>query len=180
MTRERELRALELSGQLWTHERIAAALGVSRSAVTRMLQRIERRYLETIRNKLESLKGEKLRQLESIADEAMQAWRASKQPKKEARKTNRKQGKKGDEEETRVQTREQSGDWHYLEQARGAVGDIRKLMGLDAPTKTALTDPGGDQAYDPFAGIKDRLISRLSQDVVEGTAAQVPEQPQPG
>lgn len=128
---EREQRAWKMRQQLYTHERIAAELGVDRSTVTKMLARVGKRYLNSIQNEVATLKAEQFSQLSHIADEAMQAWRASKQPKKEARKVSRKQTKRGDEESTVAQSKEQNGDWHHLEMARAALADIRKIFGLD-------------------------------------------------
>lgn len=183
VTRERELRAWKLRQQLWTHERIAADLGVERSTVTKMLMRTSQRYLDSVQGEVAALKGEQLTQLEHIADEAMQAWRASKQPRKEARKVTRKQSKRGDEEATSAQTKEQNGDWHHLEMARGALGDIRKLMGLDAPTKIAPTTPDGESVYSAIAGIAklndadlDQLIRNLEAAIRLGAVGA----PQPG
>jgi DNA-binding transcriptional MocR family regulator len=128
---EREQRAWKMRQQLYTHERIAVELGVDRSTVTKMLARVGKRYLNSIQDEVAALKAEQFSQLSHIADEAMQAWRASKQPKKEARKVSRKQTKRGDEEATVAQTKEQNGDWHHLEMARSALADIRKMFGID-------------------------------------------------
>jgi DNA-binding transcriptional MocR family regulator len=138
---EREQRAWKMRQQLYTHERIAAELGVDRSTVTKMLARVGKRYLNSIQNEVAALKAEQFAQLAHIADEAMQAWRASKQPKKEARKVSRKQTKRGDEEATVAQTKEQNGDWHHLEMARAALADIRKIFGLDQAVPVGVDKP---------------------------------------
>jgi DNA-directed RNA polymerase specialized sigma24 family protein len=47
LARERERRAWQLrTTKFFSHRQIAAALGVTRGAVTKMLLRVERRYLE--------------------------------------------------------------------------------------------------------------------------------------
>lgn len=171
ITQHREMRAFELRQQLWTHERIAKELGVERSAVTKMLKRISRRYSDKLEEEVKRIRAEHTLHLEHMADEAMQAWVSSKQPAKDARR--RKTARRGEEEENRVQT--QNADPRFLAEARAALADIRDIWGADAPTKVAATTPDGKQPDD--SDIKERLVSRLLGIVANRAAADVPEQP---
>ncbi len=139
ITQHREMRAFELRQQLWTHERIAKDLGVERSAVTKMLKRINKRYSDRLAEEVKRIRAEHTLHLEHMADEAMQAWIASKQPAKDARR--RKTVRRGEEEENRVQT--QNADPRFLAEARAALADIRDIWGVDTPSKFSLTDPTG-------------------------------------
>lgn len=142
-TVERERRVWELRQQWWTHERIAEEVGIDRSTVTKMLGRISKRYSEMLLTEVDRLRVEQVVRLEYMADQAMQAWASSKQPAKDARR--RKRTGVDEVEENRVQT--QNADPRFLGEARAALGDIRKLLGLDAPAKIAPTDPSGDKEY---------------------------------
>jgi hypothetical protein len=146
VARERERRAWELRQKFWTHERIAAELGVDRSTVTKMLARVSRRILDTMQSEVAAMKAEQVSQLTFIADEAMQAWNASKQPAKEARKLTRKTRKVADDE-TQMKSKDQNADPRYLATAMQALTDIRAIMGLNAPTKVAPTDPTGEKEH---------------------------------
>ena len=168
---ERERRAWELRQKFWTHERIAAELGVDRSTVTKMLARISDRFWSSISGQIAAMKGDQVSQLMVIADEAMQAWESSKRPAKNAKKVTRKRGGSAgghtagagsahgsygrssgasggtDDEETLMQSNDQNADPRYLASAMDALGDIRKIMGLDAPSKVAPTTPDGQRPY---------------------------------
>jgi DNA-binding MarR family transcriptional regulator len=172
VTQHKEMRAFELRQQLWTHERIAKELGVERSTVTKMLQRIGKRYSEKLEAEVKRIRAEHTLQLEHMADEAMQAWSASKQPAKDAKR--RKTASRGEVEESRVQT--QNADPRFLAEARAALADIRDIWGADAPTKVAATTPDGKQPDDN--DIKERLVSRLLGIVANRAAAAIPEQPE--
>jgi DNA-binding MarR family transcriptional regulator len=151
ITQHHEMRAFELRQQLWTHERIAKELGVERSTVTKMLKRINKRYSDKLEDEVKRIRAEHTLHLEHMADEAMQAWLASKQPAKDARR--RKTVRRGEEEENRVQT--QNADPRFLAEARAALADIRDIWGADAPSKLAPTDPTGEKEFGQDAGISD-------------------------
>ena len=138
---ERETRAWELRQKLWTHERIAAELGVDRSTITKMLGRVWTRRNNTQQERIDAFREEHTAMLEHIADEAMQAWSASKAMKKDARR--RKQAGK-EYEENRATSKD--ADPRFLTEARSALAEIRAVWGVDAPRKTALTDPDGEGA----------------------------------
>ena len=115
VSRERERRAWELRQQLWTHERIAAELGVTHQAVTAMLKRVDRRVLAKLDAEVALQKAAQTAQLQYIADEAMQAWESCKSSGPDPR---------------------------FLGEARGALSDLRKLWGLDAPAKSHVQAEG--------------------------------------
>lgn len=136
---ERETRAWELRQRLWTHERIAAEIGVDRSTITKMLGRMWTRGSKRQQERVEAYREEHTAMLEHIADEAMQAWSASKGMKKDARR--RKQADK-EYEENRATSKD--ADPRFLSEARSALADIRAVWGVDAARKTALTNEDGN------------------------------------
>lgn len=120
----------------------------SQQAISAMLLRVEKRFLE---DQSFRIGGEKQRQtdlLMEIYDQAMEAWEHSKQPKKSTSRT-----MSGDSDDSAkpgkvsVNVRDSDGDPRFLEQAMRALADIRKIWGMDAPTKIAPTTPDGENEY---------------------------------
>jgi predicted transcriptional regulator len=136
---EREHRAWTLRGQGWTHERIAKEIEISRTAVTMMLQRLEKESRDRVPDLIAEQKTYQIRTLEYIVSEALQSWERSKSPKTKTEKTTSKgRGRIGSASETVVQTEEQFGDSRALAEARAALADIRQILGLNAPVKAEI------------------------------------------
>lgn len=124
--------------QGWTEQRIADHLGKNQSTISRWLGRMEAAAFKRLAETVDRTKARQVHQLEHIQDEAMQAFERT----KGARLTHQKKAKSptdgdgkvtGDpvvfeEKQTLV---EQAGDPRHLEQARGAMSDIRKILGID-------------------------------------------------
>lgn len=144
---EREAQVWALRRQGYTHERIAAELGLERSTVSKMLTRLTKRANTHLEEEIVEVKLAQIGQLQYIADEALQAWHKSKEAQKSVAKRtlNRPNrfGRGQPEEEMTIQTEDQDGNPRYLEAARGAMGDLRKLLGLDAPARSEITGKGG-------------------------------------
>ncbi len=134
ITRYREMRAWELRQQMWTQKRIADELGICHQAVSKILKRIDERFLAKADELIAEQKAAQTEQLRYIADEALQAWERS---KRNAETVTTKETDNGTEVTTRVQG--QYGDPRLLDQARGALADIRTLWGLDAPKRLDAT-----------------------------------------
>src|SRR5690349_450448 len=77
---ERERRAWELRQARKTHAQIAEALGLERSAVTKILGRLHARYAKSLLGNIAEVQGSQIVDLEYVRDEALFAWEASKQP----------------------------------------------------------------------------------------------------
>jgi hypothetical protein len=149
-----ELRVKGMREQQIADELDRACLGrVTRQAVSAMLIRVEARALKGLSKQVE---GYKLRQSEAlwlIYAEAMAAWEKSKEPDKSITRkvaTNALGAMEpaGGEPIT-MTVRDSDGDPRHLAEARAALADLRKLWGLDAPTKIAPTTPDGDEPYYP-------------------------------
>jgi transcriptional regulator with XRE-family HTH domain len=126
--REEQAWALRLQGR--TEAEIAAALGVTQGAVSKILHRVERQALRRLTREAALLKVVQLAQLEHIVDEAMRAWAVSLEDSVTVQGFS--DGK------FIVTTRTQCGNPALLGQARGALADIRALLGLEAPARSAL------------------------------------------
>ncbi len=143
VARERELRAWKLRTEdFWTQQRIADELGVDQSTVCKMLARISKRYLKAIESQVEDRKAEQILQLEQIASEARAAWEKSLQDAQESGEVTveeTEQTENGCSKKTKTttssKTKGQAGDARHLQVAMQALGDIRKILGIDAPQK---------------------------------------------
>src|SRR4051812_28854271 len=76
--RTRELRALELSTLGWSQHRIAADLGISQAAVSKILRRVETRELQEQAATVDGQKARHSLRLEHLYGETMEAWEQSK------------------------------------------------------------------------------------------------------
>ena len=134
--RTREMRVMELTVLGWSQHQIAADLGISQAAVSKLLKRVEGRVLREVTAIVERQKARHTMRLEHLFAEAMRAWEQSKtdRSRKRQRKT---QGAAGGARATVAElvVENQHGDPRYLEEARKALADHRKLWGLDAPHK---------------------------------------------
>lgn len=134
--RTRELRAMELAVLGWPQYQIAADLGISQAAVSKLVKRIETRLLRELAETVQRQKARQALRLEHLFAEAMRAWNESKADttRRRQRKT---QGGTGGAGATvaEIVVENQHGDPRYLDEGRKALADLRKLLGLDAPQK---------------------------------------------
>jgi DNA-binding CsgD family transcriptional regulator len=148
----RELRALELSIQGSTQRQIAEELGVSQPAVSKILSRLEDRYAREVVAGLDRHRAKQTLRLEHHYSESMRAWQDSKQDS-----TIRRQRKgpgaagQGGTSIAELIVENQHGDPRYLEQARKALNDIRKVWGIDAPQQLKVTATPSSSAYDAMS-----------------------------
>ena len=137
--RTRERRALELVTLGWSQYQIAADLCISQAAVSKILKRVERRLLREVADTIDRQKARHTVRLEHLYAEAMRAWTGS-----QTDATRRRQrmtqggGSAAGATVAEIVTENQHGDPRYLEEARKALSDLRKLWGLDAPQKVDL------------------------------------------
>jgi predicted transcriptional regulator len=134
--RTRELRAMELSNLGWSQYQIAADLGITQAAVSKLLKRVELRILRELTETVERQKARQTLRLEHLFAESMRAWTESKSDTTRRRQRKTQGGTRGsDGVVAEVVVENQRGDPRYLEEARKALADHRKIWGLDAPHK---------------------------------------------
>jgi transcriptional regulator with XRE-family HTH domain len=127
---------MELTVLGWSQHQIAADLGVSQAAVSKILNRVELRVLRELTARVERQKARQTLRLEHIFAEAIRAWDQSKADTTR-RRQRKSEGGPGGAGATvaEIVVENQHGDPRYLEEARKALADHRKLWGLDAPQK---------------------------------------------
>jgi predicted transcriptional regulator len=145
---------MELTVLGWSQHQIAADLGISQAAVSKLLKRTEGRTLREMTAVIERQKVRQAMRLEHIYAQAMQAWEQSKtdRSRKRQRKT---QGASGGPGATvaEIVVENQHGDPRYLEQALKALTDHRKLWGLDAPQKVDVR-----ASRNPYDGMSEEAL----------------------
>jgi predicted transcriptional regulator len=135
--RTRELRAIELSTLGWSQPQIAQDLGVSQAAVSKILKRVEIRLLRDWAETVDRHKAKQTLRLEHLFAEAIRAWHDSKADSTRRRQRKTESGEGGTSIAELV-VENQHGDPRYLDEARKALADHRKLWGLDAPQQVDL------------------------------------------
>jgi hypothetical protein len=122
----------------WSQVQIAADLGISQAAVSKLLARLERRVLRELMEAAQRQKARQMLRLEHLFAEALRAWNESKAESTRRRQRQTKGGDGGDATIAELVVENKHGDPRYLDEARKALADQRKLWGLDAPQKVDL------------------------------------------
>lgn len=99
-----------------TYERIAKEVGITFGGVSKILERLHKRYVKNNLDQVERIRTEQICELSHIADEAFQAWERSKKKLEH--------------------NPDLDGDSKYLTVYLKAKEDLRKITGADAPAKT--------------------------------------------
>lgn len=162
--RQQELTGLDTDASCWrlyagkgmTTRQIAEALGIAPSTVSRALRRAEKRALESLNATISAHKVKAMERLEMLYQMALAAWDDSCAERTRRRSKRRTAaGEAGAVDETEIVTESKRGNPRFMTEARAAVADMRKLMGLDAPARISVID-----ADRPFAELSDDDVRR--------------------
>jgi DNA-binding CsgD family transcriptional regulator len=147
----RELQVLELFLAGRTQHQIAATVGISQAAVSKILQRIEERALTDLSNRVERQRARQTLRLEYIVNASMRAWHASQTDR--LRKRQRKTDADGVAATVaELVSENRHGDPRYLAEARAALKDLRAIWGLEAPRDLTVAVTG------PFTAMSDSAL----------------------
>jgi predicted transcriptional regulator len=184
--RTRELRVMELSVLGWSQHQIAGDLGISQAAVSKILKRIELRVLRELTDTVERQKARQSLRLEHLFAESMRSWQDSKADSTRRRQRKTAGGSSGSGATVaEIVIENQHGDPRYLEEARKALSDHRKIWGLDAPQKVdvrATRNPYADMTEEDLRAElarQEHLLSAASPTAVPGPEPSLPESPAP-
>lgn len=160
LTTDQVREARRLKRRLWTHERIAARLGVSEWTICRALRKVERRALARLEREAAALKAAQVEQLAFVADEAAQEWERS---KLDAEKMTIKSGHtpKGPINLEEQSSQGQTGDPRYLAEIRSALAEQRKILGLDRATEAGDSTTIGVDVIERAEAIRKERAERL-------------------
>ena len=153
----------------WTVRQIGLALEMSPSGVARALKRAEKRGLEALAASVSAEKALALARLHRIFEIAMDAYAGSVSERTRRRSKRRVGGKAGNVDETEIISEARLGNPRYLTVALGAVAEICKLLGLNAPTKVSAVDP--DRPFEHMSDdeVRRELVLALRQAGVDAT-----------
>lgn len=134
---------LRLRGR--TLDQIADEVGVSKMTVRRELKALIGEWQQSAAEDIAAVKARELRRLDEIESETWAEWERSKQDWE--KRMVEKGGGKGGKDKSKIERGGQCGDPRYLNVLIG-IGERRaKILGVDAPTKIAPTDPTGEREH---------------------------------
>ena len=154
----RALRVLDRSVAGRSQREIAAAEGLSQSAVSKILRRLETRALQELVDRVEQQKARQSLRLDYLYGESLRAWEASKTDatRRVQRTTQAGAGGAGGATVAQLVVETQHGDPRYLEVARKVLADQRRVWGLDAPQKLDVRATEG-----PFDAMSDEALAEV-------------------
>jgi hypothetical protein len=121
-------KVIDLQLRKRTQYQIAEELGISRESVQRILSRYNKRLYERLITEHAAIRGQQVRQLEHMADEAMQAWERSKLDAETLKSTTDEAGRVTRTERT---VKSQCGDVSFLSEVRAILAEVRKVLMMD-------------------------------------------------
>lgn len=146
--RQREQTVVRLATQGRSQQEIAREVGVTQAAVSRILQRVDDRWLRENVDWVARHKADQTRKLDHLFREALRAWECSK-----AQRTRRRQRKTGGGDQgldgtmAEVIVDDSHGDPRYLEAARRTLQDRARLWGALAADPTASVEADSDEVF---------------------------------
>ena len=141
---ENETKAWQLRCRGWVQTRIAAHLGISQPAISKILKRVELRELKKLTVSVERLKVVQSGQLDHVVEESLDAWHRSKEPRKRAASRDGGSGPGAGGKVTTSEIIERDGDPALLYCSMQALAHQRSLWGLDV--SPALREPAASVA----------------------------------
>lgn len=145
--RERDLeRIAELYVRGYTQQAIANEIGVSRSQIAYDLKTIRTRWQASTLRNFDAAKEEELSKLDAVEQEAWDAYRRS-QKEKQKTVTEKVEGDSSGRTKAQVTKETANGDPRFLAIIQTCIDRRCKILGIDAPTKIAPTDPTGEREY---------------------------------
>lgn len=130
LARIREGQIVKLLEEGRTTRDIAAEIGISQPGVVKAMRRIEARVLDEMSDTVQTTKARQLIRLERIYREAFEQWARSKTDRT-TRIRKQVDTSDGPRNAAEVKTTDGLGDPRFLAEARGALADQRKILGLD-------------------------------------------------
>lgn len=125
--------AIRLQTQGYTQVEIAEQLGISERTVRRHLTSHNRRLMLKLTSRAEAERARQVTVLAQITSKALRGFERSAEDAVTIKVTSE-GADEGSQEKTETTTKGQAGAPAFLAEARGAMADVRKILGLDEPT----------------------------------------------
>jgi hypothetical protein len=126
-----------------TQAEIAEKLGLSRQQIGYDLNAIREEWLQSSVMDFNGRKAEELARLDRLEREYWNAWIESKKETQVSTTEQTTGGDNGDRLRAVVRKEQQTGNPQYLAGVQSCIEQRCKILGLNAPTVTQLTGPGG-------------------------------------
>ena len=139
ITREERLpRVAAMYVQGKTQAEIAAVIGVTRQMITQDMALVRTRWREAQVRDFDELRSEQLAKVDTVESEYWAEWERSK-----AQATRKTSERRDGVDRASVTVEDQTGDPRYLQGVERCIERRCKLLGLDAPTRSEVSGPGG-------------------------------------
>jgi predicted transcriptional regulator len=150
LTQRRE-KAAEMYLRGFRQSEIGEQLGIDQSTVSDDLRAVQKLWMERAAEHLDAHKAKELHRIDDLERTYWDAWERSKKPLKVKTQEMLSSGGLTDEQgnpvpeekKARLSEEEQTGNVAYLQGVERCIAMRCKLLGLNAPEKTAQTDPTG-------------------------------------
>lgn len=157
---------------------IAERVGLTQQQISLDLKVVRERWLKASIESIDAAKGRELAKVDHLELTYWEAWERS-LVEKQITATKKRQGLRvvGKDEqaattEASIRKEQRDGNPSYLAGVQWCIERRCKIMGTDAPTKVAPTDPTGTHEYDPITA-RERLASRLASIAARCGAAEL-------
>lgn len=130
-----------------TLAQIVTETGLSKATVCRELNIIEAEWRESAQEAIDRVKAREMQKLDHLEQEAFEQWERSKADAE--KRVVEKGGRDG--RKSKIERQGQCGDPRYLNVLLGIHERRAKILGSDAPTKVAPTNPDGTESYRPMS-----------------------------
>lgn len=142
---------------------------LTRSAITRDLQRIRKHWLASSLRDFDEAKAQELAKIDHVEAEAWAAWERSKESQVST-KTRREEGKEAKTSAERTET-QRVGDPRWLQVVDSCIAHRIRLLGLSAPSQLELAGPGGGPIPHAHAHASLRDMDTLTDEQLEAIIA---------
>ena len=150
--RLREAQVLEHVLEGHTQRETADAVGITQAAVSAIVRRVEERLLADLAYKVDRQRARQTLRLEHVYRQSMQAWQDSKQEGLRRRQRKTENDSSTGSTVAELISENRYGDPRFLDEARKALADLRKVWGVDAPERVSI------DAVSHFASMSDKAL----------------------
>ena len=152
-------RIAELYLRGWLQVDIADELGLHQTTISNDLKAIQAEWLESTIVDFDKARARELAKIDDLEREYWCGWQESTKDREIDIEESQAGGKHGSLDKTVHKVEGQVGDPRFLQGVQSCIDRRCKLLGLDAPTKVAPTDPTGSKEYTGLPD--DERISRV-------------------
>lgn len=149
-----------------TQQMIAIALGISRSQVSYDLATLRRRWRESSMRDFEVARAAELAKVDNLERQYWESWHRSEQEQQRTRTRRVRAGAKGKRDEVSLEREARDGDPRFLAGVQWCIERRCKLLGLDAPARTAADVTAREQENTRASAVRYDLMTDEELDTI--------------